>query len=86
MHYRILVGKICFYAKRNEEHKIESNKTNYLWEYSVTLSTGRVQVCRKLILSLFQISEKRLRTVQETYKDNKFILKTKEENTTPERT
>lgn len=55
----------CMIQQDIKSHKTDRKKDiSVLWEYNLPLSNQRLKVCRKLILSLFQISEKRVRCVQ----------------------
>lgn len=53
--------------KNPKYHKIERSraKVRNVWVYCIKVIGAEIEVCRKFILRLFQISEKRLRIIQQ---------------------
>lgn len=55
----------CMNKQDKKTQKIDcSTVIKNIWEYSISLSSGRVKLCRSFLLQVFQISEKRIRVVQ----------------------
>lgn len=68
----ILLGWVR--KKEKTFQKLEKTKErNYLWSYSIKVKDVETAVCRQFLLSILQISEMRLRTVQNSLKTGTYI-------------
>ncbi|XP_069697042.1 uncharacterized protein [Periplaneta americana] len=63
----MLLGYMKNKEKVCQKQKITKER-NYVWGYSINVKNDNKRVCRQFLLSLFQISEMRLRTVQNSFK------------------
>lgn len=63
-------------TKREPKRQVnKQNKRDHQWDYSIPIENIKIVVCQKLILSLLQISEKRIRIIQKRLikGDNYFV-------------
>lgn len=59
--------------------QVDTNHVESLWEYNLKIPeiNERVLVCRKLVMNLFQITQRRLRTIQDKLKQGSIDFKEK---------
>lgn len=60
--------------KKRESVGPNKLKRDNQWKYYMTVQSVKIPVCRKLLLSILQISEKRLRTVQKFKQTGQLFL------------